>query len=115
MHHKMKLNPKSFEKIKSGEKTIEIRLFDEKRQKLSIGDNIEFTNPADRKENIIVEVVDLLQYSKFENLIADKDMKCFGCKENYSKEKFLKGIYEIYTQEQERIYGVLGIEIKLNK
>ena len=40
----MKLNPTPFDMIKSGEKTIEPRLFDEKRKALSLGDEIIFTN-----------------------------------------------------------------------
>ena len=38
---KLQLNP--FEKIQSGTKTIELRLNDEKRQLLSVGDKIEFS------------------------------------------------------------------------
>jgi ASC-1-like (ASCH) protein len=33
MKHHMSLKPHPFEKIKSGEKTIEVRLYDEKRKK----------------------------------------------------------------------------------
>ena len=40
----MKLNPAPFEMIKSGQKTIELRLYDEKRQLVNIGDEIVFTN-----------------------------------------------------------------------
>lgn len=40
--HETKQRP--FEKIKSGSKTIEMRLFDEKRQRISVGDFIEFSS-----------------------------------------------------------------------
>ena len=40
----MKLYESPFEKIKSGRKTIELRLYDEKRQKVEEGDTITFTN-----------------------------------------------------------------------
>ena len=39
----MKLDKEPFEKIKSGEKTIELRLYDEKRRKIRVGDIIVFT------------------------------------------------------------------------
>ena len=42
MLHKMKLNESPFERIKNGTKTIEFRLYDEKRQKINIGDTIIF-------------------------------------------------------------------------
>ena len=43
MLHKMKLKLSPFEKIENGSKMIELRLFDEKRQKVQVGDFIEFT------------------------------------------------------------------------
>lgn len=43
MNHKMNLFPEPFEMISSGQKTIELRLNDEKRQKIQIGDIIEFS------------------------------------------------------------------------
>ena len=43
MLHKMKLNESPFERIKNGTKTIEFRLYDEKRQQVKVGDQIEFS------------------------------------------------------------------------
>lgn len=42
MLHEMRLLEEPFELIKAGKKIIEIRLNDEKRQKVSIGDEIVF-------------------------------------------------------------------------
>ena len=36
MVHNMKLNESPFEKIKAGTKTIELRLYDEKRRKIQL-------------------------------------------------------------------------------
>lgn len=44
MNHKMSLRNKPFNNIKSGTKTIELRLYDEKRKLISVGDIITFTN-----------------------------------------------------------------------
>ncbi len=41
--HKMKLAIVPFEKIASGAKNIESRLYDEKRRQINPGDQIEFT------------------------------------------------------------------------
>lgn len=41
MFHKMKLEP--FDKIKNGMKTIELRLYDEKRQQVKVGNLVEFS------------------------------------------------------------------------
>ena len=44
MTHIMRLNTSPFEMIASGEKTIELRLNDEKRRKITIGDEISYVN-----------------------------------------------------------------------
>ena len=40
MLYKMKLNKSPFERIKNGTKTIEFRLYDEKRKQIKVGDKI---------------------------------------------------------------------------
>ena len=42
--HQLTLATEPFNAITSGNKTIESRLYDEKRQKIQIGDQIIFTN-----------------------------------------------------------------------
>lgn len=42
MEHIMNLNKQPFDMIKKGRKNIELRLFDEKRRKIQIGDYIVF-------------------------------------------------------------------------
>ena len=42
MEHILKLQPKYFDYINKGTKRIELRLYDEKRQKIAIGDTIIF-------------------------------------------------------------------------
>ena len=44
--HNMSVKEKYYNLLKSGKKTIELRLFDEKRQKIKIGDIIEFSNAS---------------------------------------------------------------------
>ena len=59
MTHYMKLNPEPFDKIASGKKTIELRLYDEKRKTVLPGDEIIFThihNPY-RSISVIVDSV----------------------------------------------------------
>lgn len=50
MEHSMKLNAEPFEAIRNHKKTVEIRLNDEKRQKVKIGDTIVFTNIDDSEK-----------------------------------------------------------------
>ena len=52
MLHKMKLNESPFERIKNGTKTIEFRLYDEKRQQVKVGDQIEFSKLPNLQEKL---------------------------------------------------------------
>lgn len=47
MIHKMKLWHDSFSKILAGTKTVEMRLFDEKRSAISVRDTVVFEDTAD--------------------------------------------------------------------
>ena len=108
MLHKMKLNESPFERIKNGTKTIEFRLFDEKRQLIKVGDKIEFSKLPDLNEKILVDVLELYQERTFKELF-DK----LGDNEEISK-KNAESMYTIYSPEEEAKYGVLGIKIKIN-
>lgn len=112
MLHQMKLQLEPFERVRSGEKILELRLYDEKRQKVGVGDEIEFSNMTDPEDKVRVEVIGLLLYKNFADLIADLPAAYLGYEE--SEKDYLKGsMYEIYTPEEEKRSGVLGIRIRL--
>jgi len=111
MNHEMRLLPKPFDSIRSGAKTVEIRLNDEKRRKIEIGDIITFRKLPEEDESLRVEVEALYRRKTFEELYESLPFKAFGC-EGYSMERMLEETYAIYTHEQEKRYGVLGIGIK---
>lgn len=108
MLHKMKLNEDPFNRMKNGIKTIEFRLYDEKRKKIKIGDTIEFSKLPDLQEKIVVDVLDLYQEPTFEDLFK----KLYSDK-NEIDEK-VKSMHTIYSNEREEKYGVLGIKIKID-
>jgi ASC-1-like (ASCH) protein len=113
MLHQMKLDIEPFGRIKDGEKTLEIRIYDEKRRKIGIGDEIEFSKRPDLTETVKVEVVGLLLYKNFADLIQDLPASYLGGYEESEKEYLKTSMYEIYTKEEEDEYGVLGIRIRL--
>lgn len=110
MKHSMNLQQRYFDYIKNGTKRIELRLFDEKRQKIKVGDTIEFSNPEG--ESFEAEVIDLLRYDSFEKLFADYDNSILADK-SMTKEELLGVLQEFYTPEKQAEYGVVGIKIKL--
>ena len=56
MKHTMHLQPQPFSMIRSGEKTIELRLYDEKRQQIAVDDEIEFCCPESGQNPFTVRV-----------------------------------------------------------
>lgn len=110
MKHEMNLNNEPFMSIKSGTKTIELRLNDEKRQKLNVNDIIEFTN-KDTLDKICAVVKKLHYYSSFEELYEHFDKISLGYKE--SEEANHKDMEKYYSLEEQKKYGVVGIEIEL--
>ena len=113
MEHQMKLYESPFDRIKSGKKRIEIRLFDEKRQSLNLGDIITFSKLPDIDDSLSVEVIGLLRYGTFQDLVDDFPMSYFGYTDDHDKGAFVESVYQIYSKEDEQKHGVLGIRIKL--
>ena len=109
--HNMKLHSSPFEMIKSGEKTIELRLFDEKRQKIKVGDEIIFTDVA-TGETVTKIVADLHIFGSFDELYASLPLlKC----EDIGDAK-PSDMEEYYSAEEQRKYGVVGIVLEsINK
>lgn len=108
--HVMGLQPEPFEKIRSGKKTIELRLFDEKRRTIQLGDIIEFQKQLEEQETIRTEVMALLRYKTFSELFNDFPIEDFGGTDRAS---LLEGVHRFYTPEREEKETVLGIKIKL--
>ncbi len=67
----MNLQAEYFDKIKNGSKTIELRLFDEKRQQLNLNDIIIFNKEAEKIEQIKVCIVGFLSYNSFQKKYKD--------------------------------------------
>lgn len=108
MLHKMKLKESPFERIKNGTKTIEFRLYDEKRQQIKIGDQIEFSKMPDSQEKLLVDVAELYKEDTFEDLFRKV------CADEDEVNRKTKSMYQYYSPEKEKKYGVLGIKIKIN-
>ncbi len=110
MQHKMKLSTEPFEKIASGAKVIESRLYDEKRQQIVLGDEIEFSENNNPQNKVRTRVVGLLRYQSFESLFTDHEPYLFG---EESKKFLLNQIKQFYSTEDEQRYGVVGIRIEV--
>ncbi len=110
----MKLYQAGFNGIKESKQTIEIRLNDEKRQKLNIGDQIEFTLINQETEKIRVEIIELLQHQTFQELFKNISLSEWNASD-WTIEQAVKRCHDIYSPEQEQRHGVLGIRINKTK
>ena len=108
--HKMHLQPKYFDFIKKGTKRIELRLYDEKRRQIQLGDTIEFTKSE--SEKFEAKVVGLLRYRTFSELFEDFDVSVLA-DESMTKQELLDVLSEFYTLEKQTEFGVIGIRLKL--
>ena len=106
----MNLQPKYFDFIKDGTKRIELRLYDEKRRSIQLGDIIEFAKSDDEKFK--AKVVGLLRYNSFANLFEDFDISILA-DSSMTKQELLEVLGEFYSEEKQAEFGVIGIRIEL--
>ncbi len=110
MRHLFTLTSVPFEKIAAGHKVIESRLYDEKRQKISPGDEITFVE-IDKPESVLtVKVKNLSRYQTFKELFTAFDPAKFG---HESTDSLLAEIHSFYSTSDEKKYGVVGIHFEL--
>ena len=110
MIHKMGLYGEYFQSIIEGEKKVEVRLNDERRRKINVGDMIEFIKVPQQDEILKVHVTGIRKYDTFKKMYEDIPFKDFDC-EGWTLKEMIDGTYEIYTQEQEKEWGTLAITI----
>ena len=112
MEHIMKLQSDYYNFILNGTKRIEIRLYDEKRQQICIGDTIKFLKDPKLNESFTVKVIGLLRYSTFEDMFNDFDISVLSDK-SMTKKELIDVLQKFYTKEKQKEYGVLGIRFEL--
>lgn len=110
MIHKMRLHNEPFELIANGTKTFELRLNDEKRRNIKVGDIIEFENRITH-DRIETSVVSLDIYDSFEELYKHYDKVSIGYALDEDAKPSDMDLY--YSKEEQAKYGVLAIGIKL--
>ena len=110
--HSMTLKREFFDKIAKGSKTIEMRLFDEKRKCIKNGDLIFFSADDLSGETIKAKVVGIYVYPSFEALVSDFDVRSMG----FAKRKvtyiceYMKRFYDDNAIHKN---GVVAIKVQL--
>ena len=112
MNHYMKLATGPFEMMASGNKTIELRLYDEKRQAIQKGDTIVFSNIVDGKK-LTAEVVKLHLFATFLDLYDALPLEKCGYSPDSCSTASYTDMEEYYSLEEQHAYGVVGIELRV--
>ena len=111
VQHTMQLDTRYFEKIAAGQKTVEMRLFDKKRQKIKVGDEILFADRAAPDRTLVVRVTALHRFGDFAALYGKIPPASLGYGETDTPDPADMEAY--YTKEEQAKYGVVGIEFVL--
>lgn len=113
MKHEMLLAAAPFERIASGQKTIELRLWDEKRQKIKVGHELVF-HLLDKPEQILTaKVLALHRFDSFAQLYEQLDLLACGYTADNIASAKPEDMARYYSAEQEARYGVVGIELEV--
>lgn len=113
MLHQMKLNEEPFRKIQNGTKTIELRLNDEKRQNVRVGDFIGFSLVGDERKQLQTRVTGLHTFGSFQELYAALPKEQLGFAADETPDP--GHMEQFYSKEAQEKYGALGIELRVTQ
>ncbi len=110
MEYRMRLDKAPFEKIKSGKKCVEMRLNDERRCVLCIGDIIVFADNSST-EVLRAEITELRAFRDFYELYSEYDKRDIGYDDGDTADP--ADMYMYYDKEKIEKYGALAIALKV--
>ncbi len=109
--NEMKLRPAPYDLIRDGTKTVEIRLYDEKRASLKEGDLILFKNQPYLAEMLYKKIASVKRFDSIKELFAAYGAISVGCKEDDTADDLAKGMSSYYKDEDIEKYGWCAIEL----
>ena len=113
MTHTLNLHPQPFTMIADGHKTIELRLWDEKRSQIRVGDTLVFVHTEDGSKTLTATVTALHHFPDFAALYAALPLEKCGYLPEEVSTASPADMNEYYSAEKQARYGVVGIEITL--
>ncbi len=108
----MKLREPYFSLIKNRRKIYEIRLNDEKRRLLSVGDKLVFVRDPEGDAEISCEVAELLHFKSFEECFAALPLDKVGFA-GMTCDSAVTQMREFYSNDDELRWGVVAIKVDL--
>ena len=105
----MSVRHKYFELIKSGQKDIELRAYDEKRKKMEAGDKFLLFDAENPDQYIICEILNMHVADDFESLFTNLDIKRSGFD---NLDELIDVVTKFVSPTELQREQVVGIEIK---
>jgi len=110
----MKLLKEPYEEIRAGRKTVEMRLYDEKRRGISAGDTVFFTCPEQGGQRTEAMVRGICIYEDFFALAKSYGPRELGF-DGRSAEYIGDFMLGIYSEDAVKKYGVCAILLETRK
>ncbi|MBQ9773645.1 MAG: ASCH domain-containing protein [Clostridia bacterium] len=112
MTYIMQLNDEPFRLVREGIKTIELRLNDEKRRRIRVGDCITFLNRDNASESLTARVIALHPFESFDALYAALPLDKCGYTAETIGAASPRDMDTYYSAEDLEKHGVVGLEIE---
>jgi len=108
----MKVKPEYFDKIKAGKKIYEIRLLDDKRKLLKVGDTVLLKKEPELFDGIVIRITEIKYFNTFLEMAQRLSIKDIGFEGKTAAE--VNDIYHtFYKIEDEVKYGVVALRFEL--
>lgn len=104
--HQMHVKLNYFALLKSGDKLVEFRLNDAKRQKINVGDKIKFICQNDLNEFLELSVSNIVISTDFDSLLKRFPSNILG---GISYDEQLADLRSLYNNGSEKKYGAMAI------
>ena len=114
MKHEMKIQTIYFDKIKNGEKIYEVRLNDEKRRTMDVGDVLVLKKEPEQIEELYLEIKDLVYFNSFDEMVNTLPSQKIGFA-GMEKQSIIDVYHSFYTPADEKKYGVVAIKVQVIK
>lgn len=108
----MRIDRKSFDRMKTGEKIWEIRLNDEKRKTIAVGNQIVFMRRPELEERLPMIVEEKLFFSDVQRLLDKVPLKEIVAVETMSEVEWIQDFMTHYRPEEVVRDGIVALKVK---
>lgn len=109
--HRMQLQPSPFKQIQQGTKTLEIRLWDEKRRLMKVGDVVEFYNAQDPVQTCKKNIRAITQAASLLDLFQEISLVAAGWPVETIATQAVSDMRKYYSEVDEKNSGVVALHL----